>query len=720
MKEHDEITELQSQIVDLRRKFAENPDNDNVSRFFETSIELLRKQHECKLYEDAIKTYEEIIDLLLNEECFNTKGSYWYARSLPIHYMGEAVYCYTEILIDQEDFEAASDSVGRALGIRKHLYDNSWDEVRPINGRLLGNCYHQVARIAERLEKIDVTWEYLALYQEIYESNASITNAEREREFLARCYEDIGNTAMRLKEYSKAADYYQKELQEYMDLAADFDSPEFPVLVGRSYQNLGFAYEKQKQLDLAKENFEKSIPYFEEGTERGAYEGGLYYTRESLTVSWDHLAGIEWDAEQFSDAQGYYAKAYELGKEILTESGGETGYAVVVSAITGLAEYAEKQGEYVLAQSYYEERLRLNEHRIREEYTEKSRLEYADCLTSLGNLHENQGDLDVAYDYHIKAKPLLEELYNEKDESEIVDKLARNYEILGIILRKNGDLDKAIGYYARSKDLFKEENEILKTIESRRALAMSYDNLGVLVNEQGQLELAQEYSQMAFDIRQKLVDETDDIYDLNSLSTSYEHLGDCVWRSGEFEDAREYYEKCVSIRERVFSKDNSYDISLALSSGYTGLADLNRALGNMTLELDFRKKNMSIWEEIVHRAPTSDSLLYLDESYIQMAIAFSGMDDNVSAAEYVLKAIPSCEKLAAELNSSFAVRNLACAYIVYGIICMETGEKEKSKDLFGQGLKESKAVKKDSLLDSLVEYVKNEAADLIDPSFIDS
>ncbi len=492
MTELVEITQLQRQIVDLREKFTENPDHDNVRKLFETLFELLHKQRKCKLYEDAIKTYEEIIDLLIHEDCFNTKGSYWCGHTLPIHYLGEAFYYYTEVLIDQENFEEASENVGKALDIRKQLYDDCSYALKPIYGRLLGNSYRQVARIAESIENMDVMWEYLALYQEMYESNASLTNAERERRFLAECYEEIGKTAERSEEYTKADEYYLKELQEYKDLANDFDLPELSMLVGRSYQNLGISSEIQAQLFLAKDYYEKSITYIEEGIGREEYGETPLFSRESLNFSCEKLANC------------------------------------------------------------------------------------------------------------------------------------------------------------------------------------------------------------------------------------YEQLGDLAWNKNEFEEARGYYEKSVSVRERLLPEDKSNETLQALGRGYIGLADLNWGLGNKALSLEFRKKNISVSEEYFELSPTPEVRLFLDESYIQMAIALSGMDDNKAAAEYIEKAFSSCEKLAADLNSGFAIRNLACACIVYGIICMETGEKDKAKDLMERGLKESKAVKNDSFLDWMVTYVKTEASDIIDTSFIDA
>ena len=716
----DKIFKLQEQIVQLKQEFKKNPDENNVGNLFDALFKLLKIQRSNKLYEDAIKTYDEVIDLLIHEECFNSTDGLWRGNILPVHYLGKAFFYYTEIMLDKGDLDAAIDNVVKALDINQKLYDDCSDKVKPILGRYLGNSYFQVARVAERIEKVDVVWEHLALYQDIYESNAERTNAERERVFLAECYENIGNMSKRLKDYSKANGFYHKEIQIYMDLADEFDSPKYPVLVGSGYQSLGILAETQGQLNLAKEYFEKSMLYITEGSKRGIYEENPYFPDECMIFSWDNLGNIEWELGNISASRENYLNEHKLCKEMLDETDSKKATIALISACTGLAMCAELEGEYALAKVYYEERLRLNEECLREANTINNRKQYADCLKKLGDVHVNLGDEAIAYDYYMKAYPLLDDLYRETADSETIDMLAHTYDILGIILREKGELDKATSYYIKSNNLFQELDDREHTTVSKQALATSYDNLAVFIRDQGDLVLAQKYYQKSFDLRQILFEKTKALNDWMDLATSYEHMGDIVWRRQLVEEAKDYYEKCVDIREKVFSQDNSIDTMHALGSGYIGLADLNMSLGNKTLAIEFHKKNMLLCEEIFKLYPTAESRLYLDESYIQVAIDSHNLDDAINAVTYINKAFISCEKLAAELKSDFALRNLACVCLLYGIICIETGEDEKAKELLERGLTEGKKIKKDGLYDSLVNYIRTEAFDIIDPALIES
>jgi len=221
------------------------------------------------------------------------------------------------------------------------------------------------------------------------------------------------------------------------------------------------------------------------------------------------------------------------------------------------------QTHFALAHEYLDEALAIGESLAPESG------DYLQVLNRLSALETFEGNLQAARNHLLRALALEEKLHGW---------LAPIYLNLGVIATEQDDFVKAREYTEKALALF------LETKPNNVGVRFALGNLGLIAYRQGDLVSALEYASRVIAIDERRSHELENPEDYNAM-------GDILLDQGNLVSAAQYYQRALDIQEKIAPE------SLNVSYSLVNLAKVARAQGNLRLAMEYDHRALELGEK---------------------------------------------------------------------------------------------------------------------------
>lgn len=309
--------------------------------------------------------------------------------------------------------------------------------------------------------------------------------------------------------------------------------------------NLGSVYSDWGRHEEAVPYYEKALALDRETHDRRGEANALY-----------NLGHVYSDWGRYATAKSYYEMALRVSREIRhrhTEG----------LALNGLGNLHSFRGEYEEAVKYYEQCLALSREL-------NDRGGEAVALHNLGKIYSDWGRNDKALDHYEQSLKTAHEINDHRGERRTLDGL-------GLVYMDRGQYDKALSNLKRSL-------EICRKLNDRRAEAGTLHHLGLLSYYWGRYGEAVDYYEKALALRKELKDRRGEGKTLNNLGLIF-----ADW--GQYDKATDFYNKCLAINREL---GNRLDEAGALNN----LALVYRHKGDRRKARETIQQALIIWRQM--------------------------------------------------------------------------------------------------------------------------
>ena len=454
LKLRDEINELKDDIVDLRKKLEETPDDERLKDRLQQK---LKRKNERQ--EEFTKYQQQILDIQKNI----------------VKLQGEKI---SERI--RETIEAFSRG-----DIRKAYYileDAKKDTVEGLNDFISSK------EITEQKRKnVCQNIKELLLRADVVLADLGKDIKSRKKEAWD-CYETADKVANEVgynkKDYVELLFRYGKFLNRY----AYFKEAETVYIrlislceeifgcneqTAIAYNNIGNVYSNLG-------NYDKALDFYNKALE--IQEKVLGEEHTDTAVSYNNIGLICSYLGKYDEALKYHTQALEIRKKVLGEEHTDTA-----ASYNNIGNVYSNLGNYDKALDSYNKALEIQEKVLGEEHTDT-----AASYNNIGNVYSNLGNYDKALDFYNKALEIQEKVLGEEHTDTAV-----SYNNIGLICSYLGKYDKALKYHTQALEIRKKVLD-----EEHTDTAASYNNIGLICSYLGEYEKALEYYDKALKIFQ--------------------------------------------------------------------------------------------------------------------------------------------------------------------------------------------------------------------------
>ena len=454
LKLRDEINELKDDIVDLRKKLEETPDDERLKDRLQQK---LKRKNERQ--EEFTKYQQQILDIQKNI----------------VKLQGEKI---SERI--RETIEAFSRG-----DIRKAYYileDAKKDTVEGLNDFISSK------EITEQKRKnVCQNIKELLLRADVVLADLGKDIKSRKKEAWD-CYETADKVANEVgynkKDYVELLFRYGKFLNRY----AYFKEAETVYIrlislceeifgcneqTAIAYNNIGNVYSNLG-------NYDKALDFYNKALE--IQEKVLGEEHTDTAVSYNNIGLICSYLGKYDEALKYHTQALEIRKKVLGEEHTDTA-----ASYNNIGNVYSNLGNYDKALDFYNKALEIQEKVLGEEHTDT-----AASYNNIGNVYSNLGNYDKALDFYNKALEIQEKVLGEEHTDTAV-----SYNNIGLICSYLGKYDKALKYHTQALEIRKKVLD-----EEHTDTAASYNNIGLICSYLGEYEKALEYYDKALKIFQ--------------------------------------------------------------------------------------------------------------------------------------------------------------------------------------------------------------------------
>ncbi len=454
LKLRDEINELKDDIVDLRKKLEETPDDERLKDRLQQK---LKRKNERQ--EEFTKYQQQILDIQKNI----------------VKLQGEKI---SERI--RETIEAFSRG-----DIRKAYYileDAKKDTVEGLNDFISSK------EITEQKRKnVCQNIKELLLRADVVLADLGKDIKSRKKEAWD-CYETADKVANEVgynkKDYVELLFRYGKFLNRY----AYFKEAETVYIrlislceeifgcneqTAIAYNNIGNVYSNLG-------NYDKALDFYNKALEIQEKVLGKEHT--DTAVSYNNIGLICSYLGKYDEALKYHTQALEIRKKVLGEEHTDTA-----ASYNNIGNVYSNLGNYDKALDSYNKALEIQEKVLGEEHTDT-----AASYNNIGNVYSNLGNYDKALDFYNKALEIQEKVLGEEHTDTAV-----SYNNIGLICSYLGKYDKALKYHTQALEIRKKVLD-----EEHTDTAASYNNIGLICSYLGEYEKALEYYDKALKIFQ--------------------------------------------------------------------------------------------------------------------------------------------------------------------------------------------------------------------------
>ena len=454
LKLRDEINELKDDIVDLRKKLEETPDDERLKDRLQQK---LKRKNERQ--EEFTKYQQQILDIQKNI----------------VKLQGEKI---SERI--RETIEAFSRG-----DIRKAYYileDAKKDTVEGLNDFISSK------EITEQKRKnVCQNIKELLLRADVVLADLGKDIKSRKKEAWD-CYETADKVANEVgynkKDYVELLFRYGKFLNRY----AYFKEAETVYIrlislceeifgcneqTAIAYNNIGNVYSNLG-------NYDKALDFYNKALEIQEKVLGKEHT--DTAVSYNNIGLICSYLGKYDEALKYHTQALEIRKKVLGEEHTDTA-----ASYNNIGNVYSNLGNYDKALDFYNKALEIQEKVLGEEHTDT-----AASYNNIGNVYSNLGNYDKALDFYNKALEIQEKVLGKEHTDTAV-----SYNNIGLICSYLGKYDEALKYHTQALEIRKKVLD-----EEHTDTAASYNNIGLICSYLGEYEKALEYYDKALKIFQ--------------------------------------------------------------------------------------------------------------------------------------------------------------------------------------------------------------------------
>jgi predicted ATPase len=376
---------------------------------------------------------------------------------------------------------------------------------------------------------------------------------------------------------------------------------------------------------------------------RGDYDRAISYQQEAMKI-FALYQGTERDCSDANSRtgiayhyKGEYNRALDFFKKGLESRGkldDQRGLAALLNNI-GIIHF--EKGEYDDALECYSKCLRIVE-KIADLHG------IAGSCNNLGNVFFFRGELDKALEYFEKSQGIREKLGDQRG-------IGMAYNNMGTVLLHNGE-------YSRALELLNKSVTVWEKIGNLHGLGAVFVNIGNIFNYRGEYERAIEFFEKSLNIRRS-------IGDSQGICSTLHSMGDLFIRKGEYDRAYGFIEDCLKTVESIGNKRLLAEGLCTMSRLMLKKQDfdgaLERASRSMKLALEMQAKDV--------------------EGVLMMIFGIICAD-----GKEFEKSIEYFEKSLSILGKTGRRKELAEAYLEYGVMLGRKGDKCRSKEMLEKAL----------------------------------
>ena len=411
LKLRDEINELKDDIVDLRKKLEETPDDERLKDRLQQK---LKRKNERQ--EEFTKYQQQILDIQKNI----------------VKLQGEKI---SERI--RETIEAFSRG-----DIRKAYYileDAKKDTVEGLNDFISSK------EITEQKRKnVCQNIKELLLRADVVLADLGKDIKSRKKEAWD-CYETADKVANEVgynkKDYVELLFRYGKFLNRY----AYFKEAETVYIrlislceeifgcneqTAIAYNNIGNVYSNLG-------NYDKALDFYNKALEIQEKVLGKEHT--DTAVSYNNIGLICSYLGKYDEALKYHTQALEIRKKVLGEEHTDTA-----ASYNNIGNVYSNLGNYDKALDFYNKALEIQEKVLGEEHTDT-----AVSYNNIGLICSYLGKYDKALKYHTQALEIRKKVLDEEHTD-----TAASYNNIGLICSYLGEYEKALEYYDKALKIF--------------------------------------------------------------------------------------------------------------------------------------------------------------------------------------------------------------------------------------------------------------------------
>ena len=368
LKLRDEINELKDDIVDLRKKLEETPDDERLKNRLQQKLKLKNERQE-----EFTKYQQQILDIQKNiVKLQGEKISERIREAIEAFSQGDIRKAYYILEDAKKDTDEGLNDFISSKEITEQKRKNVCQNIKELLLRAdvvladLGkdiesrkkeawDCYKTADKAASIVDynKKDYV-ELLFKYGKFLNRYAYFKEAETVyirlislceeifgcNEQTAIAYNNIGNVYSNLGNYDKALDFYNKALEiqekvlgeEHPDTAASYNN------IGNVYSNLG--------------NYDKALEYYEKALE--IRKKVLGEEHPDTAASYNNIGSAYYKLGKYNKASKNFTRALEIRKKVLDEEHTDTA-----GSYNNIGLICNYLGKYDEALEYYEKALKI-------------------------------------------------------------------------------------------------------------------------------------------------------------------------------------------------------------------------------------------------------------------------------------------------------------------------------------------------------------------------
>lgn len=423
--------------------------------------------------------------------------------------------------------------------------------------------------------------EAMALYRNLLRKSSDVHLTARLHSSIGNVYESDGRYDDALKSYLTSVELKESASVSGKSLAS-------------GYVAVASMYVRKNQYTDAEGYLAKAEKIYEECQDM-----------KGIASIYALKAHVSHDFGKYSDAEDFFLKSMEIRKSLL----GEQNFTMI-SLYSNFSTLLKKAGKYDEALLYINKALELGKKVLGENHSM-----VADAYLTLGSIEVESGKYDNALNYYETALSILQDYYGD-----IHPKKAEAYNKMGFYYSTvRNDLQKAKHYYSVSADMLE---RIYGHVHAD--VALSLRNLGVVYAHAADYSKALELYQEALEIDLALYGDGH-----VTIADSYNNIANVYYRIGRYDESLQCFENILRIYLNCFGESHP-NTALAyhnLGSIYKESGDMDRALENL-------EKAAAIYKEAY-----GDSHPRLGTTYDSIGCLYFDEKDYDKAEEFLLEGL---------------------------------------------------------------------------------
>ncbi len=454
LKLRDEINELKDDIVDLRKKLEETPDDERLKDRLQQK---LKRKNERQ--EEFTKYQQQILDIQKN--IVKLQGEKISER------IREAIEAFSQGDIRKADYileDAKNDTVE---GL------NDFISSKEITEQKRKNVCQNIKELLLRADVVlaDLGKDIKSRKKEAWDCYKTADKVANEVGYNKKDYVEL---LFRYGKFLNRYAYFKEAETVYIRLISlceeIFGCNEQTAI---AYNNIGNVYSNLGNYDKALDFYNKALEIQEKVLGKEHTDTAASYNNIGLIC--DYLG-------KYDEALKYHTKALKIRKKVLGEEHPDT--ATSYNNIGLICDYL---GKYDEALKYHTKALKIRKKVLGEEHPDT-----AASYNNIGNVYSNLGNYDKALEYYEKALEIRKKVLGEEHPD-----TAASYNNIGSAYYKLGKYNKASKNFTRALEIRKKVLD-----EEHTDTAGSYNNIGLICNYLGKYDEALEYYEKALKIFQ--------------------------------------------------------------------------------------------------------------------------------------------------------------------------------------------------------------------------